>query len=302
MQIGIDLGGSHIGVGIVNENGKIVAKQEQDLNTSHFTAEENKIYIRDTMVSLINQVVRQVGAPTCLIQTIGIAAPGTVKNGVIYRAYNLGIKDFAIEEALKQYYEVEVIARNDAKCAGLAEKEYGSLKKYEDSVFLCLGTGIGGATFLGGRLLKPKKNAGSEYGHMIIKKDGVACKCGNKGCFEAYNSMRKFKEQIRKILQLGPEITSEEILRELLQNQKREEINQYIDDYIDDLLLGISNICNIIEPEAIALGGSFVYYEKVLYTRLLEKLQTTPYQFNKPQIVLAQLGNDAGIIGAVIKE
>ncbi|MFR0822716.1 MAG: ROK family protein [Clostridia bacterium] len=301
MQIGIDLGGSHVGVGIVNENGKIVAKQEQDLNTSHFTAEENKEYIRDTMVSLINQVVRQVGAPTCLIHKIGIAAPGTVKNGTIYRAYNLGIKELAIEEALKQYYEVDVIARNDAKCAGLAEKKYGSLKDYEDSVFLCLGTGIGGATFLGGKLVQPRKNAGSEYGHMIIKKDGNLCKCGNKGCFETYNSMRVFKENIRKILDLEEAVTSEEILKALIENKQVEAVNNYIDVFIDDLLLGISNICNIMEPEAICLGGSFVYYEKILYTRLIEKLQSTIYQFNKPEIVLAKLGNDAGIIGAVVE-
>lgn len=302
MQIGIDLGGSHVAVGIINENGKIVEKKEQDLDTSNLTSDEILVYIRDTMVSLINYVVRQVGAPICLIKKIGVAAPGTVKDGVIYNAYNLGIKEFPIKDVLKQYYDVEVVAHNDAKCAGLAEKTYGSLKEYDDAIFLCLGTGIGGATFLQGKLLKPKRNAGSEYGHMIIKKNGNLCKCGNKGCFETYNSMRVFKENIKEILHLNENSTSEEILKALMENIQNEQINAYVDAYIDDLLLGISNIVNIIEPEAISIGGSFVHYEKILYTRLLEKLQLNPYKMQIPKIVLAQLGNDAGMIGAVINE
>lgn len=151
-------------------------------------------------------------------------------------------------------------------------------------------------------MLEYFKESGSEYGHMIINKNGLECKCGNKGCFEKYASMRAFKEGIIKLLNLDKNITSENILKII--NEKisanNEEINNYIDEYIDNLLIGLTNIINIIEPEAICIGGSFVYYEKILYTRLIEKINLGKYKSSIPEIVLAKLGNDAGIIGALM--
>ena len=202
---------------------------------------------------------------------------------------------------LNDYYDVKVNIKNDAKCACLAEKKYGALQNYEDSVFMCLGTGIGGAVIYKGELLEPKKAAGSEFGHMIIAKDGIECKCGNKGCFEKYASMKAFKNNVISILNLDENISSKELLDIVLsKNNSDETLNKYIDEYIDNLLLGISNISNIIEPEAICIGGGFVYFEKLLYTRLMEKINDNKYKFNVPEIVLAKLGNDAGIIGACL--
>jgi len=300
MQIGVDLGGSHVGVGIVNENGKIVIKKEQDLIISDNNINSTKMYIRDTIIALINSTLREIGAPICLIEKIGIASPGKVEKGIIKDIYNLGIKEMNLAEMLKEYYGVEIKIKNDAKCAGIAEKEYGALKNEKDAVFLCLGTGIGGATFYNGKLIEPNRREGSEYGHMIIQKDGIECKCGNKGCFEKYASIRAFKEEVKRILKLDDSISSKELLEQLNKQLDNKEINDYIDNYIDYLLLGISNIVNIIEPEVICLGGGFVHFEKILYTRLIEKINLNKYKFNKPRIVLAKLGNDAGIIGATL--
>lgn len=299
MQIGVDLGGSHIGVGIVNENGKIVIKKEQDLIISKENI-DMKLYIRDTIISLINGALREIGAPICLIEKIGVASPGKVENGEIKDIYNLGIKELDLAQMLKEYYGVDVRIKNDAKCAGIAEKEYGALKNEKDAVFLCLGTGIGGATFYNGKLVEPTRQAGAEYGHMIIQKDGIECNCGNKGCFERYASMRAFKENMKVVLKLDSDVTSKQLLKEVSRQLDKKEVNECIDNYIDYLLLGLSNIVNIIEPEVICLGGGFVYFEKILYTRLIEKINLNKYKFNKPRIVLAQLGNDAGIIGATL--
>lgn len=300
MQIGVDLGGSHVGVGIVAENGKIVIKKEQDLTFSKDNINNTKVYIRDLIISLINSALREIGAPICLIEKIGVASPGKVENGIIKDIYNLGIKEFDLAQMLQEYYGVEVRVKNDAKCAGIAESKYGALKGEKDAVFLCLGTGIGGATFYNGKLVEPNRSAGSEYGHMIIQKDGIACNCGNKGCFERYASMRAFKEGIKKILKVDDEISSKELLEKLTKNLDNKEVNEYIDNYIDYLLLGLSNIVNIIEPEVICLGGGFVYFEKILYTRLIEKANLNKYKFNKTRFVLAKLENDAGIIGATL--
>ena len=298
MQIGIDLGGSHIAVGVIADNGKIVAKKEQDLNIQEGQEIEQ---IRDTMVSLIQQVLKEVGAPLCVLNKIGIACPGEVKEGKANNIYNLGLKELPLEQIVQEFYQVEVGIRNDAKCAGLAEKKYGSLQSYEDAVFLCLGTGIGGATFLKGELLKPYKNAGSEYGHMVIQKEkGIPCKCGRNGCFEKYCSMQAFKEEVKKILNLPKTIEAKYIIEKIKENRKNEILEQYIENYIENLYIGLANIVRIIEPQAISLGGSFVYYKDILYTKLLEKIEQKKYLVEMPKIVLASLGNDAGMIGAVL--
>lgn len=298
MQIGIDLGGSHIAVGIVSERNTIIAKREKDI----IPTEDIKQYIIDNIKILISQVLSDVGAPSCVISKIGIATPGKVRNNIIYDIYNLNIKEFNLPEILENHYKVEVKARNDAKCAALAEKKIGNLTEYTDSVFLCIGTGIGGATFINGNMLEYTKDLGSEYGHMIILKDGRKCNCGNKGCFETYSSMKAFKNGLIELLSLDKNLSSKDILKIISDKVRVGDtiVNNYIDEYIDTLLIGISNICNIIEPEAICIGGGFTYFEDILYKRLIEKINLKKYNFNIPKIVIAKLGNDAGIIGSIL--
>lgn len=301
MQVGIDIGGSHIAVGVVSSKNTIIAKREKNI-LNYEQVEDTKQYIVDNIKELISQVLRDIGAPSCVISKIGIATPGRVKNGIIYDMYNLGINEFNLSEVLSQYYGVDVSIRNDAKCAALAEKKIGNLKDYDDSVFLCLGTGIGGATFINGKMLEYTKEWGSEYGHTIIQKDGIECKCGNKGCFETYASMQSFKKGIIKLLDLNKNTSSEDILRIIEDKLKKrdEQVDAYIEEYINNLIIGLTNIINILAPEAICLGGSFVYFEKILYTRLIEKINLKKYNCKTPKIVLAKLGNNAGIIGAII--
>ncbi len=299
MQIGVDLGGSHVGVGIVSENGKIVVKKEQDLIIKDKNEQEIKQYIEDVIIYNISDVLRTVGSPMCLIEKIGIASPGKVRDNVIKEIFNLNIKEFALAKDLEEHYGVPVVARNDAKCAGIAEKEYGALKDYSDAVFLCLGTGIGGATFYNGNLVEPKRSEGSEYGHMIINKNGNLCKCGNKGCFETYCSMKAFKTSVIESFNLNENVESKELLQFVLDNLENDKMNEIIDNYIDNLVLGISNIVNIIEPEVICLGGGFIHFKEVFYSKLLNKMDEAQYRFDVPKVVLGKLDNDAGMIGAV---
>ena len=301
MQIGIDLGGSHIAVGIVSERNNIVSKKEMDIFKVQ-PESEMKEYLIDNIKILINQVLREVGAPSCVLSKIAIAIPGKVKNNIAYDIYNLGITEFDICKILEEHYGVEVKVRNDAKCAALAEKEKGSLIGYDDCVFLCIGTGIGGATFINGRMIEYSKEWGSEYGHMIIEKDGIECNCGNKGCWERYASMRAFKDGIIKLLKLPEDIDSESIVRLLKDkiNVNDPVIDQYISEYLDNVIVGISNIVNIIQPEAISIGGGFVYYDEILFDRLRIKINNKHFNGKTPRIMLAKLQNDAGMIGSLI--
>jgi len=113
---------------------------------------------------------------------------------------------------------IPVKLENDGKCAALAEKYNGSLKEYKDCVFLCIGTGIGGAAFINNTFLKPTRNSGFEFGHMIIEKNGEQCKCGNRGCFEAYCSKRKFKQEMQEILKIDRYVGAKELTEEIEKN------------------------------------------------------------------------------------
>ena len=178
MKIGIDLGGSHIEVGLIDEY-KIIDKREKN-----FT-DEDRSYIKnviiDTSVNMINELlsVNQISKDS--IDLVGIASPGIISEKVIIKAKNLGLEGFRFCDELEKRIGIKTTIRNDAKCAGLAEKEYGSLREYKDAVFVGIGTGIGGAVFLNDKLLKPKEYEGFEIGHMIIETNGRVCTCRKKG-------------------------------------------------------------------------------------------------------------------------
>ena len=193
--------------------------------------------------------------------------------------------------------------QNDAKCAAIAEKQWGSLKEYDDALFLILGTGVGGAVFLQGELLIPKRYSGFEVGHMVIEKNGEQCNCGRKGCFEVYGSMKRLKQKIKVEFGLNS-IDGKEIKEFIIKNKDNEILNKILDTYIENLTTGIANLINIFEPEAISIGGSFAHYKEILLEKLENKLLQKTELYNKdeiPKIVIAKLKNDAGIIGAAMQ-
>lgn len=255
MNIGIDLGGSHVGVGIVNNEGNIISKKDTDIYIEKI--EDIQEFIIQTIISSIKLLLEENQITLKNIELIGIGTPGEPQNGIIKKIVNLGISDFNIVERLKNGLQFDnIIIRNDGKCAGIAEKLYGSMKIYEDSVFLCLGTGIGGAVFLNNKLLKPKKRSGFEFGHMVIEKDGNLCKCGNRGCFETYCSMKMLKEKINKEIVLN-NMESRDLLKYVKENIENPKIKEIIKQYIDDLIIGLSNITNLLEPECITIRWKF---------------------------------------------
>lgn len=303
MKIGIDLGGSHVAIGLVDDNYEIVEKRTYYMNARANEILEN--YILSSIVHGVNEILNSTGYKLNNIESIGIATPGNPKNGCIRNLVNLGIKEFNLSAKLREALggKIEIKLENDGKCAALAEKFNGTLKEYDDCVFLCIGTGIGGAAFFNGKFLKPKRNSGFEFGHMIIKKNGEKCNCGNNGCFEVYCSKRKFKEQMQEILGIKEYVGASELTKAIEENMSDIKVSALLNEYIDNLAVGISNIINILEPEAISIGGSMSHYEQLIISRLREKIYSGEYLFNKedpPKILIAQSGNDAGIIGATL--
>ena len=336
MKIGIDLGGSHIGIGLLNNDNRIVNKIEKDIDEIG-RYEKQILKFIDEQIEILKKNNR--------IDLIGIATPGNIKGDCMENLVNLGIKRLDFSGLIEKNKDIIFQINNDSKAAGVAEMEYGALRKYKDAVFLCLGTGIGSAVFLNGKLLKANKNIGFELGHMIIDKNGLKCNCGKRGCFETYCSIKRFKENIVNILNLNDNSSEKikNIVEQLVKPQKDrnsrmcilknnsniqktnvatmedESANEYnnvivtkqeilkvrelIEQYINDMIIGLSNIIEIFEPEAICLGGSFVFFKNIFYNKLVEEMNKRKYVFNKdnlPKIILAELKNDAGIIGAVL--
>lgn len=300
MKIGIDLGGSHIAMGIVDNRGKILEKVEKRITK----AEKGNIkkVIEEYILEKTENFLKQYK-----VTEIGIAIPGTVKDGIVVKSVNLGLKNYDIIKKLQEKIHLPIQIRNDAKCAAIAENVYGALKSYDRSIFLTLGTGIGGAVIIHNALLDTGALPGCEFGHMIIEKNGKECKCGKKGCWEKYASMKAFKDSLREILGVDEKTSGKELLDILRKNDKNNpkymQINKLIEEYIQYLSIGISNLINIFEPEAIGIGGSFVYYEEIFLKTLKKTLLEKNLLFNERKEIVIQtaiLDNDAGMIGATL--
>ena len=301
MKVGIDLGGSHIAIGVVNDKGKIIEKFEKRILNNE------KKNIEKAIEENVFQHIKDL-SNRYKIEKIGIAAPGTIQDGKIINAYNLGIKgEYKIVSNLSKKIKLPIMIRNDAKCAAIAENKYGCLKQYKRSIFLTLGTGIGGAVIINNELLDTGNLPGCEFGHMIIEKDGLLCSCGKFGCWQQYASMKALKDNLRKALGCDEKTDSKQLLN-ILRNTKKEDksftiINNIIEEYIENLAIGISNLINIFEPEIIGIGGSFVYFKDILLNKLENKLLKDNLLFNSRndiKIQTAILENDAGIIGSTL--
>lgn len=298
MRIGVDVGGSHIGLGLVNKDGKLILKAEKDYDKIQ---EDMSNIVLETIIELINKIIDNNDVKKEEIESIGIAFPGTVSETTVIKAENLGIDDFEVVKKLKKHFDVPIHLENDAKCAAIAEKEFGSLRNYEDAIFLIIGTGVGGAVYLNGKLLRPKRYSGFEVGHTVINKDGIKCSCGRRGCFEVYSSMRRLKEKISNEFNLNT-IDGIKIREFIEENKDNKKLNEILDEYTQNLEIGIANLINIFEPQAISIGGSFGHYDMLL-KRLQDKINEKTELYNKeqiPKIVIAELKNDAGMIGAAM--
>ena len=292
MKFGIDLGGSHVAIGLVDDKGKIIEQYEKD-----FTQDEKKEIIKVTEDFIAEQIEKL--KTKYNIDRVGMAVPGTVKNGIIIRSVNLGKENYNLGEILSNKTGIPFFIKNDAKCAALGEYKYVINDKDKNILFLTLGTGIGGAYIYNGELLEGHSFDGYEFGHIVIKEDGIPCKCGKKGCFEKYGSILCFKQKVQERLNLPTDISGPELRAEIAKQE--EKVHDLQENYINDLSLGLSNLINIFEPDMVIIGGGFARFDYMFLDKLRNKLLTPGVLFNnreKLNIRVAKLGNDAGIIGA----
>lgn len=315
MKIGIDLGGSHIAMAVI-DNLNILEKKEKRIEKQDKINEETIIkFIESNIISYLKEVKIKYE-----IEEVGLCIPGVITKTKIVKAVNLNIENYELVSILEEKIEKKIGKKipvkliNDAKAAALAENELGILNGYKRSVFLGLGTGIGSAVLINGKLLSTDQYPGSEFGHMIIEVDGKLCNCGQKGCFEQYGSMKSFKENFK--LELGLDINTkgqevEQMIRKYLEKEEIsskdekqiKKINKVIDEFIKYLSIGISNIINIFEPEIIAMGGSFCFLQDIFIPRIQKYIIENNLLYNKRETInikSAILRNDAGILGSIL--
>ncbi len=311
--IGVDLGGTNIAVGIVDENHKIVKKASTPTQP-----ERGAEAIVKDMARLSESLMADCKLTLDDIASVGIASPGIANRatGIVEYSCNLPFDNFHMADVFKSFLPVKnVYVENDANAAALAEALAGAAKGTRDSVMITLGTGVGGGIIIDGRIISGFNAAGGELGHMVIERNGRQCGCGRRGCWETYSSATGLANMTReKVNELMLKKIPSVMVDEYKANgrvsartafdamRKGDKAGQeVVDEYISYLACGIANIINIFQPEVLSIGGGICNEKNYLLDPLMELVDREQYtRDNKRKTVvkIAEMGNDAGIVGA----
>lgn len=303
------MGGTNIKAGIVDMSGRIIAR-----NAMPTGAGRDYQLIIDDMAAQVKALLDESGVSLEEVDSIGIGVPGTVdyRTGKVIYCTNLFWNEVPLGEKFRAIFNKPIYAENDATVAGLGESLFGSTKGVRNSVFLTLGTGVGGGIIINNRVYSGSHGAGSEIGHMIMGENFYDCNCGNNGCLETFASATAMIKYVQK--RIAEDCTTTSILSEA--DGKPENINakmifdaaqtgdaialETVDRMVKYLAAGIISIYNVLDPERIAIGGGVSLAGQYLLDKLKHKVNsmTMVKKIHYGDIVLAELGNEAGIIGA----
>lgn len=307
--IGIDLGGTNIVAGVVDENYKIISKASTKTNLPRPEKE-----IAADMARVSVQAVKEAGLDINQIEWVGIGTPGIANSekGIIEYSCNLGFDNTPMVDYIKEYIDKPVFIENDANAAAYGEYVAGAAKGAKNAVCITLGTGVGGGIIIDGRIYSGSNFAGAEIGHTVIEVDGPECACGRRGCFEVFSSatglIRMTKEAMdndkdtlmHKITaERNGKVTARTSFDAMRMGDKT--AKAVVDKFIKYLAAGITNTINIFQPDILCIGGGVCNEGDPLLLPVRALVKKEVYTRNSPkntEIVIAKLGNDAGIIGA----
>ena len=309
-RIGVDLGGTNIAVGLINDNYEIIARSNTKTNIPR-PAEE----IFADIVKCAKEAVAKAGIEMNEVASIGIGTPGSCdkKNGVILYANNLYFDNVPAAELVnKELPGIPVYIENDANCAALGEALAGSGKGKKSFIAVTLGTGVGSGIVLDGQVLTGCNDAGGELGHMTIKFDGEPCNCGRVGCWERYASATALVNQTKAAMLAHKDSVMWQLTSGDVENAGGRTAfdamrigdkwgTEVVNNYIRYIAVGTTNIVNIFQPEMICFGGGICNEGETLLAPIREHVARERYskkQEVQTEICRATLGNDAGIIGA----
>ena len=309
--LGIDLGGTNIVAGVVDEEGNIIVKASCKTNIPR-----SQEAICDDMAAVALKARESAGLTKNDINYVGIGAPGAVNGatGVIEFTSNFNFHNWKIGEMMKERLGVDVFVENDANAAAYGEYQVGAAREANDAIVITLGTGVGGGIIIDGQIYSGSNYAGAELGHMVIHHGGRQCPCGRKGCWEAYSSATGLINMTKEAI-INPYNNNSSLYK--LIDGDTSKINgktafdamlqgcevgkAIVDEYISYLGCGLVNIINIFQPEILCIGGGVSNQGDNLLLplkKIIEAERYTKHNDKQTQVCLCQLGNDAGIIGA----
>lgn len=311
--IGIDLGGTNIAAGVVDKYGHILKKHKIKTN------------IQQSFEGLVSdiahtawQVVELAGLTMDQISSVGLGTPSLInpETNLLVNANNLGWRNVPLPEELKKHFSLPLFIRNDADCAALGEVMAGAAKNYDHALMVTLGTGLGGGIIINKQIFNGCDHMGAELGHTKLVFQGVQCTCGKYGCVESYASATALIRQTKEAMEAHPESVMHQLCggdlslvdaRTPFEAARRGDETglQVVDRYISYLAAGLSSFIVIFRPQVILIGGGISNEGEFLLEPLNKKLYQYTYaaeEIGVPPAIKAQLGNDAGIIGAALLE
>lgn len=308
-NLGIDLGGTNIVAGVVDDNYKIIATAQVKTDCPR-PAEE----IVSDMALAAKKAIENAGLEIKDIAAMGVGTPGAIdpERGIVCYSNNLGFNDVPMAAMLKEKLGVDFYIENDANAAAYGEYIAGAGKGTDNFIAITLGTGVGGGVIVNGKIYSGSNYAGAELGHVVINLDGEICTCGRQGCWEAYASATALIRQTKQAMIRYPSSVMWELCegdinnvsgRTAFDGMRRgdDTAKRVVDRYIEYVAIGISNTINIFQPDILCVGGGISKEGSTLIDPIVAYVEGENYARHiakKTEIKTAALGNDAGIIGA----
>lgn len=308
-KLGIDLGGTNIVAGVVDDNYNIVATSKVKTNLPR-PAEE----VIDDMVKAANIAIESAGLKVSDIDSMGVGSPGAIDpvHGMVCYANNLGFNNVPMAKMLKERMGVDFYIENDANAAAYGEYIAGAGRGTNDFIAITLGTGVGGGVIIDGKIYSGSNYAGAELGHTVIAMGGEMCSCGRQGCWEAYASATALIRQTKQAMIKYPKSVMWELCggdinkvdgRTAFDAMRKGDVagKMVVDKYVEYIAVGVSNNINIFQPDVLCIGGGISKEGDNLIKPIKAFLEGENYARNiekNTEVKVAELGNDAGIIGA----
>ena len=298
MYVGIDVGGTNLKAGLVDEEGKLVRVERVPLD---FQGPER---FAETLAELSKKVIQG------KVRWVGVGLPGAVDGGDVLFTTNIPMENVPLERLFRKHLDLPLLLGNDADCAAVGEFFGGAGKGTRDFAVVTLGTGVGAGIIVDGKLRGGL--ASSEAGHMVICQDGEPCNCGRKGCWERYASATGLIQQTKRAMEAHPESLLHEFARNGVEGRTAFQAAEAGDEtalavcrnYVGYLASGLASLINILRPEAVAIGGGVAAApERLLLEPLREAVAKESFSRHGGRItkvLRAERGNDAGIIGAAM--
>ena len=307
--IGIDLGGTNIVAGVVDENYQILTKASVKTNLPRPEQE-----IAADMAAVARQAAEEAGLSLDQIEWVGVGTPGIANSatGIIEYSNNLGFCNTPMVQYLEEALGRPAFIENDANAAAYGEYVAGAAKGAKHAVCITLGTGVGGGIIIDGKIYCGSNFGGAEIGHTVIDVNGPMCSCGRKGCFEVFSSATGLIRMTKESMAKNPDSSMHKLVAERsgkvsariafdAMRMGDAAAKAVVDDYIKYLAAGITNTINTFQPDILCIGGGVCNEGDALLLPVKELVAKEVYTRNSKQntqIVIAKLGNDAGIIGA----